>query len=111
MECIPKLRDDKITRAIAMWEGMTIDQQDLDQLNLDELPNLIESLALRMEQPHVSGPAGDQEWQLCKPRDPAGWQVKYETGNVPLLTTYRTVLGGPQQVGEGRRLFLCVRHW
>lgn len=44
-----------------MWEGMTIDQQDLDQLNLDELPNLIESLALRMEQPHVSGPAGDQE--------------------------------------------------
>ena len=66
MECSPKLRDDKIRGARAMWEGMTTDQRDLNQLNLEELPNLIKfnrdmkSLALRMEQSHVSGPAGDQ---------------------------------------------------
>lgn len=39
MECTPKLRDDKIKGALAMWEGMTTDQ--LNQLNLEELPNFI----------------------------------------------------------------------
>lgn len=57
-----------------------------------------------MEQPHVLRPAGDQ-WarqQLFKPRDPAAWKVKHETGNVPLLTTYGTATASPHQVGEGQ---------
>lgn len=66
MERTPMLRNDKIRGALAMWESMTTNQRDLNQLNLEVLPNLIkfnkemQSLALRIEQPHASGPAGDQ---------------------------------------------------
>lgn len=41
MECIPKLRDDKIRGALTMWEGMTTYHRDLNELNLEKLLNLI----------------------------------------------------------------------
>lgn len=41
MECNPKLSDDNIWGTPAMWEGMTTNQRDVNQLNLEELPNFI----------------------------------------------------------------------